>query len=355
MMIDIPRLFSSEFDATDDDSAWRFGVTLWLKSFHQVPAASLPTDEASLAKLCGLGRDVKTWRKHSAAAMRGWVPCADGRLYHPVVAEVALEAWLDKLAQRLSSGAGNAARWGTEFDPEPIKADIGNAARMLAALNPKSEALSKQQVAKALKRSERDSGSEVPSGRGEIPTGPPEIPSGSQGKGREGKKETEAKASLSPGKPASAKPKGKSGPIPDDFPDLAAQARAEAMVADAGVQLDVAAHVRRFRAHALAQDRRAVDWNAAWVGWIEIEIAKAPAAVTPKAEAEPSKWPGPQDIWRLAVDRKGEAWARGYVGRCAFRDGALVTASPTLAKGLKAEIGRDLDDLGYRLIQEAAA
>jgi hypothetical protein len=182
MMIDIPRLFGSEFDATANDSEWRFGVTLWLKSFHQVPAASLPDDDAQLARLCGLGRDVKTWRKAKAAALRGWERADDGLLYHPVVAEIALEAWLEKLTQRLSSGAGNAARWKTEFDPEPIRAEIGIAAALLEALNPKSKALSKQQPALALRKSRRDT-------HAAVQTGPPEIPAGSQGKGREEKEE----------------------------------------------------------------------------------------------------------------------------------------------------------------------
>lgn len=184
MMIDIPRLFASEFDAVASDAEWRFGVTLWLKSFHQVPAASLPDDDAQLARICGLGRDVKTWRKCRPVALRGWVKADDGLLYHPVVAEISLEAWLDKLTQRLSSGAGNASRWGVEFDPEPIKADIAAAAVALAALNPKSRALSKQQAALALRKSRRDTPAEVPAGQ-------QDVPSGSQGKGREGIEDTE--------------------------------------------------------------------------------------------------------------------------------------------------------------------
>jgi hypothetical protein len=69
MMIDIPRLFASEFDATATDSEWRCGVTLWLRSFHQVPAASLPDDDVQLARLCGLGRDVRSWRKSRDGAL----------------------------------------------------------------------------------------------------------------------------------------------------------------------------------------------------------------------------------------------------------------------------------------------
>ena len=57
MMLDITRLRSSEFDTTLDDAAWRAGVNLWMSAWHQVPAASLQNDDASLAKAAGLGRD----------------------------------------------------------------------------------------------------------------------------------------------------------------------------------------------------------------------------------------------------------------------------------------------------------
>ena len=63
MPIEVERLFGSEFHARASDSEWRAGVTLWLKSFHQVPAASLPDDDVALARLAGLGRDVRAWRR----------------------------------------------------------------------------------------------------------------------------------------------------------------------------------------------------------------------------------------------------------------------------------------------------
>lgn len=98
--IDIARLFGSAFHALASDSEWRAGVTLWLKSFHQVPAASLPDDDVALARLAELGRDLKTWKKLRARALHGWVKCSDGRLYHPVVAEKVHDAWKGKQTQR---------------------------------------------------------------------------------------------------------------------------------------------------------------------------------------------------------------------------------------------------------------
>lgn len=112
MPMDIVRLFGSRFHAISSDGEWRAGVTLWLKSFHQVPAASLPDDDIELCRLAELGRDVKEWKRLRANALHGWVLCADGRWYHPVVAEKANEAWNRKQAQRARSAKGNAARWG---------------------------------------------------------------------------------------------------------------------------------------------------------------------------------------------------------------------------------------------------
>ena len=93
MPIDIIRLFGSEFHANATDAEWRAGVTLWLKSYHQVPAASIPDDDVALARLAELGRDLKAWKKIKANALRGWNKCADGRLYHPVVAEKVIDGW----------------------------------------------------------------------------------------------------------------------------------------------------------------------------------------------------------------------------------------------------------------------
>lgn len=98
--VDIARLFNSEFHARSNDTEWRAGVTLWLKSFHQVPAGSIPDDDVQLARLAELGRDTKTWKKIKASALHGWIKCSDGRLYHTVVAEKAAEALAGKKTQR---------------------------------------------------------------------------------------------------------------------------------------------------------------------------------------------------------------------------------------------------------------
>lgn len=143
MPVDIARLLGSEFHSAVSDAGWRAGFTLWFRSWQQVPAASLPADDVSLARLAEFGRNTRSWKKVRAEALHGWKLCSDGRLYHRVVAEKALEAWLGKLIQRRSSGTGHAARWGTDFDPTRIEGQIHTALQLLAAIAPQSAALAK--------------------------------------------------------------------------------------------------------------------------------------------------------------------------------------------------------------------
>ena len=129
MPLDIVRLFSSEFHARATDAEWRAGVTLWLKSFHQVPAASLPDDDVQLCRLAELGRDLKAWRKLRAGALHGWVVADDGRLYHPVVAEKANEAWDRKKFQRERSRRASQARWARDGGPDEPEGGAKGSAR----------------------------------------------------------------------------------------------------------------------------------------------------------------------------------------------------------------------------------
>ena len=100
MPLQVARLRDSDLAAECEPEACWYAVLLWAASWHQVPAASLPNNDAVLARLVGLGRDLKTWKRHKAQALRGFVLCSDGRLYHTVVAEQALDAWEGKRRQR---------------------------------------------------------------------------------------------------------------------------------------------------------------------------------------------------------------------------------------------------------------
>lgn len=93
MLLDVVRLRDSDLAAEDSAEAFRTAVLSWCAAWHQVPAGSLPDDDAKLARLLGYGRDVRSWKRARATGgLRGWTLHRDGRLYHPVVTEKVLEA-----------------------------------------------------------------------------------------------------------------------------------------------------------------------------------------------------------------------------------------------------------------------
>ncbi|WP_210419316.1 DUF1376 domain-containing protein [Acetobacter vaccinii] len=104
MPLDTVRLLDSDLFALSTGEEFKAAVALWCKAWQQVPAASLPGHDRVLAHLSGAGVD---WPAVRAMALHGWQGCADGRLYHPVLAEKANHAWQARLAQR----ARAARRW----------------------------------------------------------------------------------------------------------------------------------------------------------------------------------------------------------------------------------------------------
>lgn len=106
MPLDCVRLRDSDLASESTGDEFRAAVMLWCASWHQVPAASLPNSDKTLAKLAGFGHVVKEWLRVKAGAMRNWVMCSDGRWYHPVVAEKAREAWRSKFVQQWKTECG---------------------------------------------------------------------------------------------------------------------------------------------------------------------------------------------------------------------------------------------------------
>ncbi len=176
MLLDVVRLRDSRLALTATGDEFMAAVMLWAAAWHQIPAGSLPEDERELAGLAKV--DPRKWAKVRSMALRQWVLCSDGRLHHPVIAEKALECWIDKLNARISSGMGNAKRWGQPFDREPLDADLAEALDLLHRLNPKARGLLK------VRRHPKSDGGEKPSRSdpGGVPVG---VPVGSQEKGRE--------------------------------------------------------------------------------------------------------------------------------------------------------------------------
>lgn len=106
MPLDVVRLRDSSLAMNANGNEFRAAVMLWCAAWHQVPAGSLPSDECNLATFAGYGRrnklkyDKVGWGKVREGALRGFKTCSDGRLYHTVIAEKALEAWEGKLKLR---------------------------------------------------------------------------------------------------------------------------------------------------------------------------------------------------------------------------------------------------------------
>src|SRR5690606_8536352 len=82
-----------------------------------------PNDDRWIAKAAGYvarGKIDKGWAEIRDGAMSGFVLCSDGRWYHRVVAEKALEAWRGKLKQRWMTECARIKKYNqrnkTDFD-----------------------------------------------------------------------------------------------------------------------------------------------------------------------------------------------------------------------------------------------
>lgn len=90
--INAADLRNSDMAIEGDPADNWFCIILMMAAWHQLPAGSLPDDDAKLAYLAGMGRDLRGWKKRRKGALRGWVLCSDGRLYHPMMVEAVHEA-----------------------------------------------------------------------------------------------------------------------------------------------------------------------------------------------------------------------------------------------------------------------
>jgi hypothetical protein len=94
------RLFNSEFYLLASAEGFRAGVRLWWAAWQQCPAGSLPDDDTLLCRLADVGRNRKGWRKIRHEALHGFIKCSDGRLYHKIISELALDAWTRRARDR---------------------------------------------------------------------------------------------------------------------------------------------------------------------------------------------------------------------------------------------------------------
>lgn len=110
--VDVRRLLTSDtwLSAVDDPRIGYAAMTLWCESWHQVPASSLPSNDKLLFRL-SMCPSEREWKRVKQTVLAGFILCSDGRFYHPVVAEKALEAWAHRKTQSKRGKAGAEKRW----------------------------------------------------------------------------------------------------------------------------------------------------------------------------------------------------------------------------------------------------
>lgn len=256
MPLDVLRLRDSDLSAEATDGEFRAAVMLWCAAWHQVPAASLPDNDKVLASLAGLGRDVEAWGLVKDGALRKWVRCDDGRLYHPIVAEKANEAWEQKKKQRLRTEAARAAKL--------AHSDNASAPAVTVVVTESVTETATQTV------------------------------TGSKGTERNGTTEACASVESAPApKPKRARPRV---PIPSDAQPTEVDRKA---AAEAGLPPEMfRAEWRKFRDHHLAKGTLMADWAAAWRTWLG-NIAQ----FQPKTVGNSNGKPSVQDAARSNIER----------------------------------------------------
>ncbi len=93
-ILDVEALLASELMALATPEEIAAALMLWCRAWQQVPHGSLPNDERVLA---AFSRS-KNWKKVQDMALRGFVLCSDGRLYHRTLCKKVLEAWEQRQA-----------------------------------------------------------------------------------------------------------------------------------------------------------------------------------------------------------------------------------------------------------------
>lgn len=106
-MLNVERLLASELNALGNCVEKWAALMLWCRAWKQIPGGSLPDDERILASFSGAGRQ---WPKVRAMALRGFIKCSDGRLYHRFLCDDVKRAAARKRERNDRTKAATAAR-----------------------------------------------------------------------------------------------------------------------------------------------------------------------------------------------------------------------------------------------------
>jgi hypothetical protein len=125
MPLKVAALLNSELADLSTGAEFKAAVLLWCESWSQVPAGSLPSDERRLAKFAGVS--IEEFPNISDMALRGWIKCNDGRIYHPVICDLAVVAWKNRRKQAENSAkrwaSHNQAKMRSDQNPQPVGGD----------------------------------------------------------------------------------------------------------------------------------------------------------------------------------------------------------------------------------------
>lgn len=102
--LNIERMHQSDTWAIAEAHLRGFLVMVWIVSWTQLPAGSLPQSDAVIA--ARIGMPLSAFIANKSVLMRGWWQANDGRLYHPVLTELVLE-----MIERKARKANNQANY----------------------------------------------------------------------------------------------------------------------------------------------------------------------------------------------------------------------------------------------------
>ena len=105
--MDVARVLSSKLWIISTGEEFKRAFASWVRSWHEIPAGSLPANDAELLPLLGL----TSWDGvRRDVVLAGWKLHSDGRLYHRVVVKQALRVWRNLRGSNDRSEASHAGR-----------------------------------------------------------------------------------------------------------------------------------------------------------------------------------------------------------------------------------------------------
>jgi hypothetical protein len=107
MHLNTVDLLSSPIWEECSDAGVAMALRLWAKAWQQVPCSSLPNDLKKVRSWAGCEGRGKRFSQSKLDALRGFVLCSDGRLYHHKVAEAASSA----MSKSRAGKRGAKAKW----------------------------------------------------------------------------------------------------------------------------------------------------------------------------------------------------------------------------------------------------